>query len=174
LAGAAFALWPGSRAAAQRAAEESRPGGDDVIACLSVRSGLDLMLGQLALPAGSEVLVSAVTIEDMMRVVRHHGLVPLPIDVDPADLSPRLDAIDAAVTPRTKALLVAHLFGTLIPMQPFADKAREHGLLLWEGLCSGVRRPLRRARRGRCVDVQLRADQNRNGAGRRPAAGARP
>jgi len=151
LAGAGYALFPGSRAKAQQSAEQTWPvktwpaktwpantpvttwsGGDDVIACLSVRSGLDLMLGQLALPAGSEVLVSAVTIEDMVTVLRHHGLVAVPIDVNPADMSPDIKAMDRAITSRTKAILIAHLFGTRLPLQPFAEKAREHGLLLWE------------------------------------------
>lgn len=127
-----YALFPGSRAAAQQSAEHTWPGSDDVIACLSVRSGLDLMLGRLALPAGSEVLVSAVTIADMVTILRHHGLVAVPIDVDPADMSPSLKDIEAAITPRTKAMLIAHLFGTRLPLQPFAEKAREHGLLLWE------------------------------------------
>ena len=132
---AGYALLPGSRATAQQSAEQtwpSWPGGDGVIACLSVRSGLDLMLGQLGLPAGSEVLVSAVTIEDMVTILRHHGLVAVPIDVNPADMSPSLNDIDRAITPRTKAILIAHLFGTRLPLQPFAAKAEEHGLLLWE------------------------------------------
>ena len=132
LAAAGYALFPGSRATAQQSAEQTWPGGDDVIACLSVRSGLDLMLEQLALPPGSEVLVSAVTIEDMVTILRHHGLVAVPIDLNPADMSPSLPEIDRAITPRTKALMIAHLFGTRLPLQPFADKAKKHGLLLWE------------------------------------------
>jgi dTDP-4-amino-4,6-dideoxygalactose transaminase len=132
LAGAVFALWPGSRAVAQRAAERTWPRSDDLIACLSVRSGLDLMLSQLALPPGSEVLISTVTIEDMATILRHHGLVPVPIDVNSADMSPRLDLIDQAVTPHTRALLIAHLFGARLPMTEFVEKARAAGLRLWE------------------------------------------
>jgi len=88
LAAAGYALFPGSRATARQSAEQTWPGSDDVIACLSVRSGLDLMLGQLGLPAGSEMLVSAVTIEDMVTILQHHGLVAVPIDVNPTDMSP--------------------------------------------------------------------------------------
>ena len=137
LAAAGYALCPGSRATAQQSAEQAWrgktwPGSDDVIACLSVRSGLDLMLGQLGLPAGSEVLVSAVTIEDMVTILRHHGLIAVPIDVNPTDMSPSFKDIDRAITPRTKAILIAHLFGTRLPLEPFAEKVREHGLLLWE------------------------------------------
>lgn len=136
-AAACHALCPGSQSAAQQSAEQAwsdktRPHSDDIIACLSVRSGLDLMLGRLALPAGAEVLVSAVTIADMVTILRHHGLVAVPIDVDLADMSPSLQEMDRAITPRTRAILIAHLFGARLPLQPFADKAREHGLLLWE------------------------------------------
>ena len=50
--------------------------------CLSVRSGWDLLLHVLAWPAGSEVIVSAITHPDMIRILRAHGLVPVPVDVD--------------------------------------------------------------------------------------------
>src|SRR6476469_2793287 len=52
------------------------------ILTLSVRSGLDLLLTALELPADSEVIVSAVTIPDMVRIVEHHRLVPMQVDVD--------------------------------------------------------------------------------------------
>src|SRR6476469_3013007 len=54
----------------------------EVILSLSVRSGLDLLLTALELPAGSEMIVSAVTIPDMVRIVEHHRLVPMQVDVD--------------------------------------------------------------------------------------------
>jgi dTDP-4-amino-4,6-dideoxygalactose transaminase len=54
----------------------------EALACLSVRSGLDLYLEELALPRGSEVLMSALTIPDMWKIVEHHGLVPVPVDLD--------------------------------------------------------------------------------------------
>src|SRR3954465_7915421 len=132
LAAAGYALFPGSRATAQQSAERTWPGSDGVIAWLSVRSGLGLMLGELGLPAGSGVLVSAVTIEDMVTILRQHGLVAVPIDVNPADMSPSFKDIDQAITSHTKAVLIAHLFGTRLPLQPFVAKAQEHGLLVWE------------------------------------------
>jgi dTDP-4-amino-4,6-dideoxygalactose transaminase len=67
-------------------------GSGDALACLSVRSGLDLYLEQIALPHGSEVLMSALTIPDMARVVAKHGLVVVPVDVDPGTLAPRPEA----------------------------------------------------------------------------------
>ena len=56
--------------------------------CLSVRSAWDLLLHVLAWPAGSEVIVSAITHPDMITILRAHGLVPVPVDVDLDTLAP--------------------------------------------------------------------------------------
>src|ERR1700694_1744980 len=90
------------------------------LACRSVRSGFHLMLEALALPAGGEVLVSAVTHPDMIRILEAHGLVAVPVDLDTATLAPRLEPAEQLVTPRTKAVLVAHLFGGRLDMAPVA------------------------------------------------------
>jgi perosamine synthetase len=102
------------------------------LACRSVRSGFHLLLESLALPAGSEVLVSAVTHPDMVRILEAHGLVAVPVDLDVATLAPRLDLAERLVTPRTVAILVAHLFGGRVAMAPLAAFTKRHHLLLWE------------------------------------------
>jgi len=104
----------------------------EALVCLSVRTGWDLLLSVLRLPPGSEVIMSAVTVPDMARIVRHHGLVPVPVDVDAATLEPSLDELEEAITPRTRAILVAHLFGSRIDMGPIVELAREHKLLVIE------------------------------------------
>lgn len=113
----------------------------DAIACASVRSGLHLLVSALRLPAGSEVLVSAVTHPDMVRILEHHGLVAVPIDLDVDTLAPRPDLAAAAVTPRTRAVLVAHLFGSRIDLAPLAELAACHGLLLIEDCAQAFRGP---------------------------------
>jgi dTDP-4-amino-4,6-dideoxygalactose transaminase len=115
-----------------RAGAEAAMGQAGCLACLSVRSGLDLTLQALALPAGSEVIVSAVTIPDMVRVLEHHGLVAVPADLDMASLDLAPGALERALTPRTRAVLVAHLFGSQLDLAPVAALARERGLLLLE------------------------------------------
>jgi perosamine synthetase len=106
--------------------------GGQGLACRSVRSGFHLLLESLALPAGSEVLVSAVTHPDMVRILEAHGLVAVPVDFDVATLAPRLDLAEHLVTPRTVAILVAHLFGGRVAMGPLTAFAKRHRLVLWE------------------------------------------
>jgi perosamine synthetase len=139
-AAAAYGLTRGSPADEAQTLERSW-GGDLGMACLSVRSGFDLLLAALELPAGSEVLMTAVTISDMVRIVEHHGLVAVPLDLELSTLAPRLEAIEAAITPRTRAIVVAHLFGSRVPMKPIVEIARRRGLLVIEDLAQGYAGP---------------------------------
>jgi len=132
LYGLASCLWPADQEKAERKLQRACPGGEAALACLSVRSGFDALLTALDFPAGSEVLVSAVTIRDMPRILEAHGLVPVPIDLDVPRLAVRRESMQRAVTARTRAILVAHLFGSRMPMEPVLRFAREHGLVVLE------------------------------------------
>lgn len=131
LYGIGSCLWA-RQETAERKLCQAWPEGDTALACLSVRSGFDALLSVLDLPAGSEILVSAVTIRDMTRILQAHGLVPVPIDLDVQQLAVRPESMERAVTPRTRAILVAHLFGSRMSMEPVLRFAREHGLVVFE------------------------------------------
>ena len=104
----------------------------DSLTCLAVRSGLDLLLTELAWPAGDEVIVSAITIPDISHILREHGLVPVSVDIDPDTLAMDNAALERAVTPRTRAVLVAHLFGARLPLGGVITWAHARGLAVWE------------------------------------------
>jgi perosamine synthetase len=123
---------PASRASAQADAERGWGRPDRTIACLSVRSGFDLFLQAVAWPAGSEVLVSAVNIPDMIALVRHHGLIPIPLDISTDTLSVDPATIAGACTPGTRGILVAHLFGARTNLDAIVSTARAYGLQILE------------------------------------------
>ena len=106
--------------------------GAQAVATLSVRSGFDLLLKSLDLPKGSEIIVSAINIPDMFRIIEHHGYRCIPIDVNPDSLEPSLAELERAISPKTKAILVSHLFGSLVEMQPIIALAQRHQLLVIE------------------------------------------
>lgn len=106
--------------------------GENSFACLSVRSGLDNYLEALALPAGSEILVTAFTIPDMVEVIEAHGLRAVPVDIELDTLAPSVEELERARTDQTRALLVAHLFGSRIDLEPILEFTRRHGLKLLE------------------------------------------
>ena len=133
-------LWFGLRATASRTdparaeAELLRTAGLEGrgLVCLSVRSAWDLLLGVLDWPPGSEVLVSAITHPGMVTVLRAHGLRAVPVDLDLDTVAPSVAALEAACTERTRGVLVAHLFGGRLDLDPLVGFARRHGLLLVE------------------------------------------
>jgi len=133
------ATWPDVvYALAASALPAARSGPGDALICLSVRSAFDLLLTALALPAGDEVLVSAVTHPDMVRIVERHGLRAVPADVDPATMAPHPLALRRVVTDRTRVRLVAHLFGARVDLDGAVEVARRHGLLLVEDCAQSI------------------------------------
>ena len=145
-------FMPGS-AAGLRASIEAAWDARANLACLSVRSGFDALLSVLALPPGSEVLVSAVTIADMTRIIEAHGLIPVPVDLDMQTLAVSFDSLERARTPRTRAMLIAHLFGSRMPMQALVEFANKNNILLLEDCAQAYTGD---AWRGECAaDVSL-------------------
>ena len=123
---------PANRAQLQREAERFWSDADDVVVSLSVRSAFDLILQAAALPPKSEVLLSALTLPDMVRIVENHGLVPVPVDLVKDGVTPCVKSLRDAITPASRAIVLAHLFGSRIPIEPFVEVARQEGLLLVE------------------------------------------
>jgi len=115
--------------------------GDEGLVCFSVRSGWDLWLEAQGLRPGDEVLVSAVTHPDMVRIIRAHGLRAVPVDIDPATLAPRPRMLEAAITPRTRVVLVAHLFGGRMDLGDVARFARDRDLILVEDCAQAFQGP---------------------------------
>ena len=107
---------------------------------LTLRTAWDALLAELALPAGSEVLVSAVNIPDMFDLLRHHELVPVPVDLDPETLAPDLGQLAERATDRTAMVLVAELLGARNDLDGVFAFAEERGVPVvldlaqgWEG-----------------------------------------
>lgn len=126
------AVWQNANAAPQTSDLPDDDTASSILAALSVRSGFDATLAALGWPKGSEVLVSAITIRDMPRIVAEHGLKAIPVDLDMDSLTVPVEHLARAVTPQTRGLLVAHLFGSRMPMQPLIDFARRHDLTVFE------------------------------------------
>ena len=81
---------------------------------------------------GDEVIVPAVTFISVANAVLHAGLVPRFADVDPASYNLDPAAVEAAVTPRTRAILAVHNFGRPAPLAELEDLAVRHDLTLIE------------------------------------------
>lgn len=106
--------------------------------CVGVGSGLDaLRLGLLAsgVEPGSEVVVPAMTFVATFEAVTQVGAVPVPADISERDdcLDPL--AAEAALTPRTRAVLPVHLYGQMADMGAFGKLGARAGVDVLEDAC---------------------------------------
>jgi perosamine synthetase len=102
------------------------------VAVSSGTTALHLALATLKIGPGDEVLVSTLTNMATFFAILYQGAVPVPIDIeaDTWNLDPGL--LEARVTSRTKAIMVVHLFGHPVDMDPVMDLARHHRLVVIE------------------------------------------
>jgi dTDP-4-amino-4,6-dideoxygalactose transaminase len=103
--------------------------------CIGVGNGLEalkLILQGYAIGPGDEVLVPAHTFIATWLAVTHAGATPIPVEVDPktANLDPA--RLEAAITPRTRAILPVHLYGQPADMAPIRKIAVHHHLKVIE------------------------------------------
>ncbi|MFQ3581504.1 MAG: DegT/DnrJ/EryC1/StrS family aminotransferase [Chloracidobacterium sp.] len=102
---------------------------------VGVASGLDalkLVLEALGIGSGDEVIVPAHTFIASALAVSAVGARPVLVDVDEASFNLDPALIEAAITPRTKAIMPVHLYGQPADLSPLLDIAQRHGLRVVE------------------------------------------
>jgi dTDP-4-amino-4,6-dideoxygalactose transaminase len=100
-----------------------------------VASGTDaLLLAVLAagLGPGDEVLIQANAFVAAVEALHRAGVTPVPVDVRTEDLGPDPEELQAGVTPRTRGILVVHLYGLPVDLRPVLRLVRERRLILIE------------------------------------------
>lgn len=103
--------------------------------CVGVGNGLDalhLLLRSAAIGPGDEVIVASNTFIATWLAVDMVGAIPVPVEPNPTthNLDPTL--VEQAITSRTRAVLVTHLYGQPADLDPLLDLCRRHGLKLFE------------------------------------------
>jgi perosamine synthetase len=104
----------------------------EIIPTFTVRTAFDLLLQSLQLNAGSEVLMSAINIKDMVDIIKINGLIPIPVDISLESCETSLELLEKLVSKKTKILLITHLFGTIIDLQPYVEFCQKYNLILVE------------------------------------------
>jgi dTDP-4-amino-4,6-dideoxygalactose transaminase len=96
------------------------------------RMGLLYILQSMQFPAGSEIIVPALTFWVVPEIARVAGLKPVFVDVDPQTFTLSPEAMERAITPNTRAVLPTHLYGLPCDMDPILALARRHNLKVIE------------------------------------------
>jgi len=95
------------------------------IACASGTDALLLPLRALGLAAGDEVVVPSFTFFATAGAVHNAGGTPVFADIEPGTFNVSVPAVEAAITPRTRAIIAVDLFGQMAPMEQLAALAKE-------------------------------------------------
>jgi perosamine synthetase len=95
-------------------------------------TALQVALAALGIGPGDEVLTATLTNMATFFAVLHQGATPIPVDIEPDTFNLDPGQLERLRTPRTRAILVVHLFGHPVNMGPVLDFARRHDLRVIE------------------------------------------
>lgn len=93
---------------------------------------LDVAVSLLGLREGDEVILPTFTIISPAQSVVRAGGVPVLVDSDPGNWQMDVSRIEEKLTPRTRAIVVVHIYGHPADMDPVRELARRHGLTVIE------------------------------------------
>ncbi len=128
-------------------------GGTHCVAVNSGTSALHLALLAAGIGPGDEVIAPAMTFVATVAPILYAGATPVLVDVDPKTWNIEPDAVEAAVTERTRAIIPVHLHGLPADMDPILATARRHGLTVIEDAAQAHGADYKGARVGSIGDI---------------------
>lgn len=107
-------------------------GVDHVVGVSNGTDALELAYRAVGIGPGDEIIMPANTFIATAEAASRIGAVPVFVDVDDEYLLIDPEAIDAAITPRTRAIVPVHLYGQTAPIERIVPSAEKHGLVIVE------------------------------------------
>ena len=103
-----------------------------VIPCANGTDALQICMMGLGLQPGDEVITADFTFAATVEVIALLNLTPVLVDVEPDTFNIDVEAIERAITPKTKAIVPVHLFGQCANMDAIMELADKHNLFVIE------------------------------------------
>ena len=109
-----------------------------VIPCANGTDALQIAMMGLGLEQGDEVITADFTFAATVEVIALLKLTPVLVDVDPNSFNIDLEALERAITPKTKAIVPVHLFGQVANMEAILKIAEKHKLYVIEDTAQAI------------------------------------
>ena len=132
------ALACGEMVPAFERAFADRVGTRFAVACSSGTAGLHVALDRLGLGPGDEVITSSFSFIASANVILHERATPVFADIDERTFNVDPAAVEAAITPRTRAIVPIHIFGYPCDIEAVSRVAAEHGVPVVEDACEAL------------------------------------
>jgi perosamine synthetase len=113
-------------------------GASYAVAVNSGTSALHLCVRALGIGEGDEVIVPSFAFIAVANAIRYERAIPVFVDIDPETMNLDPDRIEAAITPRTRAILVVHTFGCPAELSQIRRIAHRNGLSVIEDSCEAM------------------------------------
>jgi len=110
-------------------------GASHAVAVNTGTSALHLALLAAGVQPGDDVITTPFTFVASVAAIRYAGARPVFVDIDPLTFAIDAGRLEAAITPRTTAILPVHLYGQMADMDTIMEIARRHGLPVIEDAC---------------------------------------
>jgi dTDP-4-amino-4,6-dideoxygalactose transaminase len=123
-------------------------GTSHAVACANGTDALFLILAALGIGKGDEVITTPVTFFATVEAIVHVGATPVFVDIESGTYNLDVTKLEAAVTPRTKAIMPVHIFGQCVDMGALNAIASKHGLVVVEDACQAIGATYKGARAG--------------------------
>jgi perosamine synthetase len=125
------------------------------LAVSSGTAGLHLALLALGIGAGDEVIVPSFAFVAVASAVLQTRATPVFAEIDPVTLNVDPSAVERAVSPRTRAILVVHTFGVPARMDALLETAQRHHLAVIEDACEAIGAEFQGRRAGSFGDLAV-------------------
>ena len=108
------------------------------IAVCNGSAALEIAVAALKLRIGDEVILPTFTIISCAAAIVRSGATPIVVDADPITWNADVDQIAARISARTRAIMVVHIYGLPVDMEPIIALAQKHGLKIIEDSAEGL------------------------------------
>ena len=108
------------------------------IAVSSGSAALDIAVAALELGPGDEVILPTFTIISCASAILRAGARPLLVDADPETWNMRTDQVASAITDKTRAIMVVHIYGLPVDLDSILDVARDHDIYVIEDAAEAI------------------------------------
>jgi dTDP-4-amino-4,6-dideoxygalactose transaminase len=108
------------------------------VSCANGTDALILSLMALGIKNGDEVITTPYTFFATASSIALMGAKPIFVDIEPGDMNIDPDLIEKAITPRTKAIIIVHLFGKVCQMEKICELGQKYGIPIVEDMAQSL------------------------------------
>ena len=108
---------------------------EHIVLCSSGTAAIELALRGFKIGPGDEVILAAYDFKGNFQNILTVGATPVLVDIRPENWNLDVDQLEAAIGPNTKAIIVSHLHGGIVPMAAVMEIAKQNGISVIEDAC---------------------------------------